>query len=183
MQILAPSKSYNFEKLKDEIEGLAKYSGYFIGNEMYLIVEDDASQPEIDAILSVFTDHDPSPTESQISENTLKVMQNDRQTSFKVLIIGNTFDNAIKARFGTLRPNATQAERQAELEARYTIWRNIFDTQPNLFKGLLYEWWLFQADPSHNLFAPPKPMTNEYMLEFNRMMSTLSLYIGVRNAL
>jgi acetone carboxylase gamma subunit len=181
MKYKARIQNYNQDKLIDELRVIDGYQSITIeGNVLYINVSDNAN---VQLFKTALTNHDPSLTDEQSAEIAIDALRNSTVTSRKVMPIVNAFDNAWQARRGLVAPDATSKERLTELESRYTVWRTIFDAQPNLFKGLVYDFWLGTVPPNLNLFKPPDPVTPEYMLAFNNAIKDTTQYIAIRIAL
>lgn len=164
MEVLFTIQDYNIDKLDVEVKAVPKCFGLIQrGTDWYVLIEDDATQPEIDTIMAVLTNHDSSPTTEQASELAKQALADGAETSKKSWAIIQAFNDSLEAEFA----NFGTATEQQYFDAGYTAWRTIYDGLPVDVQGRIrgFSHLFLNPDDSFSFIEPTTP-DNAYKTHF-----------------
>lgn len=181
MRFLLPTKEYNLDALKDQ------YNWEMISadNDYYVLLPDDISQSELDAIIQIANDHDPSPTPEQAAILVRKLLSSESLTLKLSLPIIREMNNAAQTvlidtfAYHLLNNIPIEDFDPVEFNASvYAVWRPIFES---LDSDIRYRFMAYHAihDGNFSFYPEPEIPDIEYMSSFNKAISGTDIYMAI----
>ena len=178
MEVLFTIQDYNIEKLDAEVKAVPKCFGLVKrGADWYVLIEDDATQPEIDTIMAVLTNHYSSLTEKQQSDQAKQALADGAVTSKRSWAIIRAFNDSLEVEFA----NFGSVTMQQYFDGGYNAWRTVYDNLPLdvqiRIRGFSH---LFMNPSDSFTFAEPQNPSNTYKKHFMLCIRDFLSYITDR---